>query len=253
MTSNIEDISKIIEQDEILAVLDCGSELKGVIVLKFKTKCMMLLLGAVLTSSICMTGCSRNSKTFESPHQNKKSTNITVQNDDIENSPPVKLLVAAKDSESGKDQYVTDLEEVLKRYNAVDKSKLTYEAKMVGDHKDTYFYEFNNGLALHRKDNADLKPINDKTYEKMLLGYSYNSVENTLSKDDALRKISLVLPDDVVQTESNTYDSEEVIHFNSSKGEFLVTLGFAYSSEENDSNGYNKDQVMYINYFKQQS
>lgn len=207
-------------------------------------------MGTFLVSSIFITGCSNTSKESEAIKQEGKSNSIVSENSDIENTPPVKLAVAAKDSESGKDQYQTDSDAVLKRYDSVDKSKLTYETKMVGDHKGTYFYESSNGFILKCKENDDLKPINDKIYHKMLLGYSYNSIENPLSTNDALDKIALILPDDAVKTGEKTYDTGEIIHFDSSKGEFLVDLGFAYSSNKKEPVEYDKNKIMRLNYFK---
>lgn len=148
---------------------------------------------------------------------------------------------------------VTDNNEIDRRYSNVDKSTLTYVTTVENPSKD-YFYEFKNGLAFHTKENGSLKPINNKKYVQILLGYSYSyiQVEKSLPKKESLEKIHLVLPDDIKKVETKYYKNYETILYTSKTGNFLVCLGYKLEYDENKNiKNIDKNNLGYISYFKE--
>lgn len=151
----------------------------------------------------------------------------------IENDSPVNRVnpseLESREDNSKEAMYdditVLDNEEIEKRYKTVNKKYLTYDIAMKNE-KD-YFYEFKNGVAYNHNANKDLKPINNKKYAHVLLGYNY------------------------VDVDSKVFDDEEYIHYKSSKGNFMLRLGYEKLYDvQNVFTGINKDRIDSISYLK---
>ncbi|OXX82896.1 hypothetical protein AVM15_15175, partial [Paraclostridium benzoelyticum] len=150
----------------------------------------------------------------------KKISSASETTQSIENDIPTKIDVPANQSESGKAIESVDNKEIDKRYEKINKNKLTYETTDTNLDKN-YFYEFKNGLALKREDNSDLKPINSEKYARVLLGYSYSGLDESFSKDQALNKVKSILPDNSKEIYKKAFNDYELIKYNTNNGNFI--------------------------------
>lgn len=175
----------------------------------------------------------------------------------IENDSPVNRVnpseLESREDNSKEAMYdditVLDNEEIEKRYKTVNKKYLTYDIAMKNE-KD-YFYEFKNGVAYNHNANKDLKPINNKKYAHVLLGYNYVDLDSPFTHEEAIAISSKVLPDDIKIVDSKVFDDEEYIHYKSSKGNFMLRLGYEKLYDvQNVFTGINKDRIDSISYLK---
>lgn len=183
----------------------------------------------ILTPSICIAGCSESSKNSEV---------IDVAKDEI------------IDNVFSDDRNVTE-----SRYKSVEKDNLTYELgtdATAEGLKNPYFYLTDEGITLDLEVNRPFKPITNKKYGKVLLGYSFGNLEQPLSKEDALSKAKLVLPDDAKEITSQPCDDYELVRYSTSKGEFIVYLGYKVNIDEKTNANIN-DTTKYqsLGYYKE--
>lgn len=176
----------------------------------------------------------------------------------IENDTPVKRAntdtLESREGNSKEVMYdditVFDNEEIEKRYKVVNKRYLTYDTAM--KNRNDYFYEFKNGVAYNHKSNEDLKPINNKKYAHVLLGYTYVDVDSPFTLEEAKTIASKILPDDIEIIDTKAFDDEEYIHYKSSKGNFMLRLAYEKLYDvQNVFTGVNKDRIGSISYFKE--
>lgn len=147
-----------------------------------------------------------------------------------------------------------DNEEILNRYEKINKNSLTYEIAndpTMEDLSDPYFYETEQGFTLNIKENGQIKPINDEKYAKVLLGYSFVGLEQPITRNDAIYKANLILPENYEEVRAKSYDDYELVHYSSDKGNFVVYLGYErIFNEDNIFTGIDKDKIESISYFK---
>lgn len=147
-----------------------------------------------------------------------------------------------------------DNEEILNRYEKINKNSLTYETAndpTMEDLSDPYFYETEQGFTLNIKENGQIKPINDEKYAKVLLGYSFVGLEQPITRNDAIYKANLILPENYEEVRAKSYDDYELVHYSSDKGNFVVYLGYErIFNEDNIFTGIDKDKIESISYFK---
>lgn len=183
-----------------------------------------------------ITGCNNNNVNVS----NKPDKKIYIDENDI---PYRKTSADAIDKRSVNNDVIDE------RYQTVDKNLLKYDLAK----GDEYSFEYIDGFAVNSP-LRDLKPINDKKYIPILLGYTYLSEVNStnVSYNEAISMVKKVLPDDI--TEERVKESKEIpkkyIFFKSSKGNFVV--GLNYGRDMNKSmTEYNKDLIVGIHYLKQ--
>lgn len=179
----------------------------------------------------------------------KKTSSSNEISKNIENDIPKKIDIPA--DESGENIESVDNKEIDKRYQNINKGNLTYETTME-DLDKSYFYEFKNGLALKRADNTDLKPINNEKYAKVLLGYSYSRLDKPFTKNQVLDKVNSILPYNSKEVSKKKFDDYELIKYNTSKGNFIVCLGYKIITDELGAFAkLDKDNIQDIYYFKE--
>lgn len=168
-----------------------------------------------------------------------------VEERSIENDIPITWLAGEE---------TTDNEEILNRYDKVDKSTLTYAVSKDPATKHLsgyYFYETEKGLGSNIKGSSPTPPINDEKYAKVLLGYSFVNLADPITKEAALSKADLVLPENCQEVRSKSSDDSELVFYSSDKGNFIVFLEYErIFNEDKNFTRINKDRVQSILYFK---
>ena len=186
-----------------------------------------------------LVGCNNNNLNVS----NNKNEEISIENE----------IPYMKTPQGGIDGESIDNSIIDKRYKTVNKDILKYDFKETTE----YIFEFDDGFAVN-SESQDFKPINDKKYQSILLGYTYSSeVSSTIIPyDEAISMVKKVLPNDIIKEKSKmTKDNScEYIFFKSNKGNFVVGLHYALDYELNRNNPflpYNKNIIAGIDYLKQ--
>lgn len=102
------------------------------------------------------------------------------------------------------------------------------------------------------KENRPFKPISDEKYAKILLRYSFVDIKDPMSREAALSKVNLVLPENWQEVRSKSPDDYELVFCSSDKWSFIV-LCLGCERVFNDDKSFshnNKDNIHSISYFK---
>lgn len=142
-------------------------------------------------------------------------------------------------------------EEVYKLYETVDKDSLKYSHD---NNVESYDYEYDSGVPTMSSIQT-VEGINHKKYKNILQAFSFASEINpvNITYDKAMELVKKVLPDDIKLESKNDYIGTDdvgtsVIHFNSSKGNFIVNFLYGYGE---DGINYDTDNIAGIVYLKQ--
>lgn len=166
-------------------------------------------------------------------------------------------IEVAQESESIKNEEntFTTNSDAFDRYEKINKKDLNYnlgtdEATERLD--DPYFYLTEQGLTLNVKENQPFECINDKKYGKVLLGYCFTDLEEPMTKSEALAKADIVLPEGAKEISSKAYDDCELIHYSTTKGEFIVRIAYErIFNEDKIAIGLNKEKIESLSYFRE--
>lgn len=149
----------------------------------------------------------------------------------------------------------TNNADAFNRYDKVNKKDLSYDLGTdVATERldDPYFYLTEQGLSLNVKENQPFECINDKKYGKVLLGYCFTDLEEPLTKNEALAKAEIVLPEGAKEISSKAYDDCELVHFSTTKGEFIVRIAYErIFNEDKIAIGLNKEKIEALSYFRE--
>lgn len=149
----------------------------------------------------------------------------------------------------------TNNADAFNRYDKVNKKDLSYDLGTdVATERldDPYFYLTEQGLSLNVKENQPFECINDKKYGKVLLGYCFTDLEEPLTKNEALAKAEIVLPEGAKEISSKAYDDCELVHFSTIKGEFIVRIAYErIFNEDKIAIGLNKEKIEALSYFRE--
>lgn len=208
-------------------------------------KKIIIILSSVLVLAVFGIVFLGNTFSKGSISDSEEKVVSNVEERSIENDIPITWL----DGEE-----ITDNEEILNRYDKVDKSTLTYAVSKDPATKHLtgyYFYETENGIGANIKGSDPSPPINDERYVKVLLGYSFFYLTDPITREAALSKADLVLPENCQEVRSKSSDDYELVFYSSDKGNFIVFLEYERIFNEDKSfAGINKDRVQSILYFK---
>lgn len=73
-------------------------------------------------------------------------------------------------------------------------------------------------------------------------GYSFANITEPMTREDALSKADLVLPENCQEVRSKSSDDYELVFYSSDKGNFIVCLEYERI--------FNEDKIQSISYFK---
>lgn len=166
-------------------------------------------------------------------------------------------IEVSTESESIKNEenIFTNNSDAFDRYEKINKKDLSYELGTdVATERleDPYFYLTEQGLSLNLKENQPLECVNDKKYGKVLIGYSLNDLEEPITKNESLAKAEIVLPEGAKESNSKTYDDCELIHYSTTKGEFILYIAYErIFNEDKIAIGFNKEKIEALSYFRE--
>ncbi len=201
-------------------------------------KIISLIISSIITISII--GCEKR--------DDKSILNTEIQDIGIYNENERPYLKSLEDVEENIRE--VDNELIYKQYEKVNKNDLKYET--VEDAE--LVFEHSTGLAIESP-LQDLKPVNDKRYTDILLGYQYWTEENPtyMTYDEAIDMVKKVLPDDIVKEKvlEDTNNGFSNIFYKSSKGNFIVSFKHPIEEETAYSIKTDNSTVIGISYYKE--
>lgn len=141
---------------------------------------------------------------------------------------------------------------INERYENVKKEELSYDI--------AYDYEVEADGKIKTDDSDRITEVYlatgyDTNYRSILEGFTYYSEQNPvdLTYDEAMELVKKVLPDDIKQVDLIVDEevNKEYIYYESSKGNFMVGLCYAYEFNDENVEVVNKSKIVGIDYRKE--
>lgn len=214
----------------------------------------IILVGLVLVS-ILSIGCSNGSIKSEDKKSNIESTVEDENTVDESNMAEIENHIPYMKNENGEiDEMLIDNSIIEKRYENVEKEKLTYNSFQYNAEKEESTEVENNEREVITQIYLADSIKNDINYKSILQGFSYASEVNPcdVTYDEALELVKRVLPDDIEKVKSVIDDevNKEYIYYKSEKGNFRVGLSYGYVMTD-EGQKVDKDLIVGIDYSRE--
>ena len=214
----------------------------------------IILVGLALVS-ILSIGCSNGSIKSEDKKSNIESTVEDENTVDETNMAEIENHIPYMKNENGEiDEMLIDNSIIEKRYENVEKEKLTYNSLQYNAEKEESTEVENNEREVITQIYLADSIKNDINYKSILQGFSYASEVNPcdVTYDEALELVKRVLPDDIEKVKSVIDDevNKEYIYYKSEKGNFRVGLSYGYVMTD-EGQKVDKDLIVGIDYSRE--